>query len=46
MPPERADFVLTADIPNVKLHVLISHAFDVESDGGNGGDILVQLQFI
>ena len=45
--PERADLVLTTDIPHIELDVLIGHALDVESDGGDCGHILVaEFQFV
>lgn len=45
--PERANLVLATDIPHVELDVLIGHALDVESDGGDRGDILVaEFQFV
>lgn len=45
--PERANLVLTTDIPHVELDVLIGHALDVESDSGDRGDILVaEFQFV
>lgn len=46
MAPKRADLVLTTDVPHVELDVLIRHSFDVESDGRNGRDALVQLQLV
>lgn len=45
--PERADLVLTADIPHIEFDVLIGHALDVESDGGDRGHVLVaEFQFV
>lgn len=45
--PERANLVLTADIPHIELDVLIGHALDVESDGGDGSHVLVaEFQFV
>ena len=41
MPPKRANLVLTTDIPNVEFYVLDRDSFDVETDSGNGGKILV-----
>ena len=46
MPPQWTNFVLTADIPDIELDVLVGHALDVESDGGDGGHVLVEFQFI
>ena len=39
--PERADLVLAADVPDIELDVLVGDGFDVEADGGDGGDVLV-----
>lgn len=47
MTPERTNLVLTTDIPNIELDVLIGHALHVEADGGDCGDILVaEFQFV
>lgn len=46
MPPERTDLVLSADVPDVEFDVLVGYGFDVEADGRNGGNILVELKFI
>ena len=46
MAPERADLVLSAHVPHVELDVLVSHCLDVESDGGYGGDILVEFKLV
>ena len=43
MTPEWADLVLAANIPNVELCVFVGYGFYVEADGGDGGDVLVQL---
>jgi len=32
VPPERSDFVLAADIPDIKLYVLVGDGFHVETD--------------
>lgn len=39
--PERADLVLTTNIPHIELDVLIGHALDVKSNRGDCGHILV-----
>lgn len=45
--PERSDLVLTTDIPDVELDVLVGHTLDVESDGGNGSHVLVaEFKFV
>ena len=44
--PERADLILAADVPDVELDVLVGDGFDVEADGGDGGDVLVEFKFV
>ena len=39
VPPERTDLVLAADVPDVEFDVLVGDGFDVEADGGDGGDV-------
>ena len=46
MPPQWTDLILTTDIPDIEFDILVGHALDVESDGGDRGDILVEFQFI
>ena len=46
MSPQRADLVLAADIPDVELCVLVGNGLDVEADGGDGGDVLVELELV
>lgn len=46
MSPQRTDLVLTADIPDVELGVLVCDGLDVEADGGDGGDVLVELELV
>ena len=47
MSPEGSDLVLTTDIPDVELDILVGHALDVESDGRNGSNILVaEFKFV
>lgn len=46
MPPQGTDLVLTTNIPNVELDVLVRDRLDVEADGGDGGDILAELQLV
>lgn len=43
VPPQGPDFVLPPYVPHVELHVLVRYRFNVEANGGNRGDILVQL---
>ena len=46
MSPQRADLVLAADIPDVEFGVLVGDGLDVEADGGDGGDVLVELELV
>mmetsp|Transcript_29082 Transcript_29082/g.62554 ORF Transcript_29082/g.62554 Transcript_29082/m.62554 type:complete len:221 (-) Transcript_29082:25-687(-) len=44
--PQGTDLVLTSDIPHGKANVLVLDSFHVETDGGDGGDDLTQLQLV
>jgi hypothetical protein len=44
--PKRANLVLASDIPHVELGVLVCDCFDVEADGGDCCDILVELELV
>lgn len=46
MPPERTDLVLATDIPDVELDVLVGDGLDVEAHGGDGGDVLAELELV
>ena len=46
MSPQRPDLVLSANVPDVELDVLIGNRFDIETNGGNSGDVLVQLKLV
>lgn len=46
MAPERADLVLSAHVPHVELDVFVCYCFDVEADGRNGGDVLVEFELV
>lgn len=46
VPPQRPDLVLPSDIPHVELCVFVCDRLDVEADGGDGGDVLVELEFV
>ena len=39
MSPQWSDLILSADIPDIKLDILIRHSLDVEPDSRNGRDI-------
>lgn len=40
------DFVLVINILDVEFDVFVCDGFDVEVDGGNGGDVLVEFEFV
>jgi len=44
--PQRTNLVLTTDIPDIELYVLVGDTLDVESDGGDSGYVLVELQLV
>lgn len=46
MSPKRSNLVLSTHIPDIKFDVLVGDCFDVETDGRNGGDVLVELQLV
>ena len=46
MPPEWSNLILTPNIPSVEFDVLVCDSLDVEADGGDGGDVLVKLEFV
>jgi hypothetical protein len=46
MPPQRSDLVLSTNIPNIELDILICDSLDVKPYGRDCGDVLIQLQFI
>lgn len=46
MPPQRADLVLSTDVPDVEPGLFVHDRLDVEADGGNGGDVLVKLELV
>jgi len=46
MPPERADLVLSSDIPHGELDVLVLDRLDVEADRRNGGDDFTKLELV
>ena len=46
MTPKRTDLVLAADVPDVELGVLVGDGLDVEADGGDGGDVRVELELV
>lgn len=46
MSPQRSNLVLAADIPDVELDILIRDRLDVEADCRDGGDVLVELEFV
>ena len=46
MPPQRPDLVLPSHIPDIKFDILVCDGFDIETDRGNGGHGLVQLELV
>ena len=44
--PEGSDLVLAADVPNRERDVLVLDRLDVETDCGDCGDDLAELQFV
>lgn len=46
MAPKGTDLVLAADVPDIELDVAQSHRLDVEAHGGNGGDVVLQLELV
>jgi len=46
VPPQRSNFVLSADVPHGEADVLVFHSFHVEANRGDGGHNLAQFQFV
>lgn len=46
MSPQRSNLILSSNIPNIELNVLVCNSLDVKSDGWDGGDVLVQAQSV
>lgn len=46
MSPQWPYLVLPAYIPNIKFDVLVGYGLNVEADGGDSGNVLVQLELI
>mmetsp|Transcript_6977 Transcript_6977/g.13780 ORF Transcript_6977/g.13780 Transcript_6977/m.13780 type:complete len:213 (+) Transcript_6977:154-792(+) len=46
MPPKRADFVLTSDVPDSEVDVLVFNRLDIEADGRDRCDDLTELQLV
>jgi hypothetical protein len=44
--PQGTDLVLTSDVPHVEFGVLVCDSLDVEADGWDGGDVLVELELV
>ena len=44
--PQGSDLILTSDIPNGEVDVLVLDSLDVEADGGDGGDDLTELELV
>ena len=37
---------MTAHVPDIEFHVFVSNSLNVEADGRNCGDVLIQLEFV
>lgn len=47
MSPEGSDLVLSTNIPNIELDILVGDAFNVKTDGRDSGNVLIgELQFV
>jgi len=46
VPPERSNFVLSADVPHGEADVLVFDCFHIETNSGNSGNDLAQFQFV
>mmetsp|Transcript_23928 Transcript_23928/g.65196 ORF Transcript_23928/g.65196 Transcript_23928/m.65196 type:complete len:229 (+) Transcript_23928:314-1000(+) len=46
VPPQLADLILAADVPNVEVDVPVLHGLHVEADGGHGREHLAHLQAV
>lgn len=46
MPPQRSNLILTPNVPNIEFHVLVCYRLDVESDGWDRRDGLVEFELI
>jgi len=46
MSPEGSDLVLPTHIPDIEFYVLVCDSFDVETDGWNGSDVLVEFELV
>jgi len=46
MPPKWPDFILTSDVPDGEVDVLILDRFDIETDGRNGSHDFAQFELV
>jgi hypothetical protein len=46
MSPQRADLVLTSNVPYIELDILVRHSLHIEAYCRDGGDVLVELKFV
>lgn len=46
MSPQRPDLVLASDVPDIEFGVLVGDGLYVEADGGDGRDVLIELELI
>jgi hypothetical protein len=46
MSPQRPDLVLSTDVPDVELCILVGDCFYVEANGRDSGDILFEFEVV
>lgn len=46
MSPQRPDLILPTHIPHVEFDILVCDGFDIEPDGRDRRDVLVEFQFV
>lgn len=46
MPPQRPDLILTTNIPNIKLGILVRDRLDIKSNRRDRSDVLLELKVI
>jgi hypothetical protein len=44
--PELSDFILSSNVPDGELDLLELNGFNIEADGGHGGDDLTELELV
>lgn len=46
MSPQRTNLILTTNIPNIELCVLVCNSLDVEANGRDGGNVLLEFEVV